>query len=487
MNLSELFVLDSAGWPALLVEEAGTVICANEAAIRVFGPVVSTAGSQLSSIWGDATQSPAAFLAHWTQTPSPTVTLKLKWKAGGITSHTISICSIHRGGQRHFLLQLLGETANADTVTAHKQKLDCALQLARTVSLDFNNALTSILGHTSLILERMEPGHPLRNALMEIEKSASRAAEISNDLGSFSRQEKETKSQASGNLNDIVQRCLDAFRAKIPAEQVKWVSHLDRRLFLTRIDEAKVLQALMRVVENSVESLAGPGQISLRTRNVVLQEPTRDCSVRLVAGNYVCLEVADTGKGIDVDVLPRVFEPFFTTKRNHRGLGLAWVYGIVTNHGGGVAISSTPHSGTSVRIYFPAEALRAREEGVAETADLQGSQTILLVDDEDLILTMGQSILSSYGYKVLTAPTGQKALEIINQHEPEVDLMVTDLVMPLMSGRELVDQVRRASPQTRILCTSGYAWPTSRENDPTYLQKPFTARELLVRVKAVLA
>jgi len=209
--------------------------------------------------------------------------------------------------------------------------------------------------------------------------------------------------------------------------------------------------------------------------------------VQLVPGNYVCLEVGDTGKGIEPDILPRVFEPFFTTKRSHRGLGLAWVYGIVTNHGGGVAISSTPNSGTSVRIYLPAETRRAREGGATNGVDLQGNETVLIVDDEDLILTMGRTILSSYGYHVLTANSGQKALEIINKQDPEVELMVTDLVMPLMSGRELVDQVRRVSPQTRILCTSGYAWPASRESDPSYLQKPFTSRELLVRVKEALA
>lgn len=485
MNLSELFVLDTAGWPALLVDEAGTVIRANEAAVMAFGPVVA-AGSQLSAIWGDPAKPPAAFLAHWVNTPAPAVTLKLKWKAGGVAAHTVSICSIQRGEQRLILLQLLGETANADAVKAHKQKLDCALQLARTVSLDFNNALTSILGHTSLILENMQPDHPWRKSLLEVEKSAAKAAEISNDLGSFSRQEKDAKSQSSGNLNDLVQRCLNIFRLKTSADQVKWVSHVERRLFLARFDEGKILQALMRIVENSIEAMAGPGQVAFQTRNVELQESTRDCSVQLVAGNYVCLEVADTGKGIEPEILPRVFEPFFTTKRNHRGLGLAWVYGIVTNHGGGVAISSTPNSGTSVRMYLPAETRRAREGVANGREDLQGSHTVLIVDDEDLILTMAQAILSSYGYHVLTASSGQKALEIIRKHESEIHLMVTDLVMPLMSGRELVEQVRRLSPHTRIFCISGYAWPAGRENDSSYLQKPFTSRELLVRVKEAL-
>lgn len=393
---------------------------------------------------------------------------------------------IQRDQQQHYLLQLLGETANAEAVAAHKQKVDCALQLARTVSLDFNNALTGILGHTSLILGKIEPDHPWRGSLVEVEKSAARAAEISSDLASFSWPEKEAKSQSTGNLNDLVGRCRDTFMRKLPADQPKWAAHLERRLFVARFDEAKMLQALMRVVENSVESLPEGGRITFQTRNVELSEPSRDCTVQLVPGKYVCLEVADSGKGIEVDALPRVFEPFFTTKRGHRGLGLAWVYGIVTNHGGGVAISSQPGTGTSVRIYLPAEARRTRETGF-DGANLGGAETILLVDDEGLVLTMGETVLSVHGYKVLTANSGQRALEVFSKEQGRVDLLVTDLVMPGMGGHELVERLRRVSPQLRTLCISGYAWPNSRENDAAYLQKPFTSRELLVRVKDALA
>lgn len=485
MNPADWFVLDSAGWPAFLVDEAGTILRANEAAVKAFGAPVATAGTLLAAIWGNPAQSPPAWLAHWSQSPSPTVTLALKWKGGGIVTHTVSMCVIQREQQRHFLLQLVGETANAEAVTAQKQKLDCALQMARTVSLDFNNALTGILGHASLILSRIEPDNPWRGSLTEIEKAAARAAEISSDLASFSRQEKDIKTQAAGNLNDLVERCRDAFMHKLPANQVKWAAHLERRLFVAKFDEAKLQQALMRVVDNSVEALAEGGRITFQTRNVELSEPTRDCAVQLVPGNYVCLEVADSGKGIEADVLPRVFEPFFTTKRGHRGLGLAWVYGIVTNHGGGVAISSKPGTGTSVRIYLPAETRRTRATG-GDGADLSGAQTILLVDDEDLVLTMGETILSSHGYTVLTANSAPKALEVFAQQQGRVDLLLTDLVMPMMSGRELVDRLRKSAPQLRILCTSGYAWPNAREDDTTYLQKPFTSRELLQRVKHAL-
>ena len=377
--------------------------------------------------------------------------------------------------------------AGPDAGLALKQKLDCALQLARTVALDFNNALTSILGHTSLILSKMEPNHPWRESLLEVEKSASKAAEIANDLGTFSRQEKEARSQAAGNLNLLLQRSVEFFQQNAGPEPVTWTLQLDRRLFSAKFDEAKMQQAFMKILENAVQAVKSRGHITVQTRNIELAEPTQDRNVRLAVGAYVCIEIGDNGCGIEPEVLPRVFEPFFTTKRGstHRGLGLAWVYGIVTNHGGGVAISSQPGAGTSVRVYLPAEKKLVRDEGSASN-DLSGSQTVLIVDDEDLLLTMGKTILSSYGYRVLTANGGQKALDILARQDTQVDLVITDLVMPAMSGRELVEHIRKLVPATRIICTSGYVWPAGQENGGDYLQKPFTSQELLLKVKQAL-
>src|SRR5581483_2930336 len=156
--------------------------------------------------------------------------------------------------------------------------------------------------------------------------------------------------------------------------------------------------------------------------------------------------------------------------------------GIVTNHGGGVAVSSQPGTGTSVRVYLPAEKkiVRDREVGADK---LNGTETILMVDDEDLLLTMGQTVLSAFGYDVLTANSGQAALELLSKGQKPVDLMVTDMVMPGMSGRELVEHVRRISPHTRILCSSGFVRPAGQNYEAGYLQKPFTSQELLVKVK----
>ena len=282
---------------------------------------------------------------------------------------------------------------------------------------------------------------------------------------------------------------MDFFRNEKTA-RIAWKLQLERELFSARFDEAKVQQALSKVLENAVDAVGSQeGQISVQTRNVELAEATQDRNVRLAAGVYVCIEIGDSGPGIEAAVLPRIFEPFFTTKGpGHRGLGLALVYGIVTNHGGGVAVSSQAGTGTSVRIYLPAEKkFVTQNAGPDADADLNGTETILVVDDESLLLTMAETILTEYGYCVLTAGSGQKALEILSGEHVQIDLIVTDLVMPAMGGRELIERIRQQSPGMRILCTSGYTLPADKQAGTPYLQKPFTSRELLATVKQVLA
>jgi CheY-like chemotaxis protein len=218
-----------------------------------------------------------------------------------------------------------------------------------------------------------------------------------------------------------------------------------------------------------------------------LTEATQDRNVRLAAGAYVCVEIADNGSGIDPEVLPRIFEPFFTTKgKNHRGLGLALVYGIITNHGGGVAVSSQPGMGTSARVYLPAER-QLIQESLGTGDALHGTETILFVDDESLVLTMGETILTEFGYKVLTANSGEKAMGMLSRDDLKPDLVVTDLVMPGMGGRELVERIRQLAPRLKILCMSGYLMPADKEAVTAYLQKPFTSGELLAKVKFALA
>ncbi len=361
------------------------------------------------------------------------------------------------------------------------------MQLIRTVALDFNNALTSILGHSSLLLSKIDPKNPLRDSLVEIEKSAERAAEIANDLATFSQQDKDVKAQTSGNLNDVLRRTIDYFREG-QAAQIEWKSDYQSRLFSANFDEAKMQQAFVKILENAVQAMENGGTIHTSTRNLELTQPHKDGIIWIEPGAYVCLEISDTGNGIAAEVLPRIFEPFFTTKKSlaHRGLGLAWVYGIVTNHGGSVAVSSALNTGTSVRVYLPAQK-KVVHDSIPDLGNLNGTETILIIDDEDLILTMGEMVLSSFGYRVLTANNGHAALDIFQTRVAEIDLVITDLVMPQMSGRELIERLRRISPGVKIICASGFVRAASSEEDENYLQKPFASQDLLRKVKQVLA
>jgi len=485
----DFFLLENASWPVLLVEEAGKIRRANPAAHTLFGNILEGEGALLSAIWSAENKvSAELFLAHPENFASGMTSLKFSVKGGAAASFCVYVTHGTHDEQKFFTFQLHKESGGGaiETQSAHKQKLDCALQLARSVALDFNNALTSILGHSSLVLSRMDIKHPLRSSLVEIEKSASKAAEIANDLAAFSRNEKDIRVQIAGNLNAILQRTVEAFQTT-DRGHITWSLQLERKLFSAVFDEAKIQQAFIKVIENALEAIQREGQITVQTRNLELSEATHDRNAKLAPGTYVCVEISDTGSGINAETIPRIFEPFFTTKNSsrHRGLGLAWVYGIVTNHGGGVAVSSEPGHETSVRLYLPARPVVVKDVSV-DVSDFSGTQTILFVDDEDLLLTMGQMILASYGYNVLTANTGQKALDVFARNEKPIDLLITDLVMPKMSGRELIEKVRRLSPNTRVICSSGYVRANNAEERDSYLQKPFTSQELLRKVKQTL-
>ncbi len=512
MKVEIVTALESAAWPVLLVNTEAVVVAANAAARDFFGVAMAGARPLLADFWPPENGCAVAdFFVLWESSPTVSSDLKFRAPSGQLKNFCTAITSIADGSSRNFLLQLFlpseiplpakkivpnnsptsplliqADGGTGDAVL--KQKLDCVMQLARTVSLDMNNALTGVLAHTSRLLDKAEPGHPWRQSLLEVEKSSVRAAEISAELAVFSRKEKEPRQTPPGNLNSVVSRCADFFR-NAHGEKFDWRLTQEPALFGSRFDEAKLQQALTKIFENAVESFA-PGKgglIAVETRNVELSAPSQDRNVSLAAGLYVCVGITDTGLGMAEEISTRVFEPFFTTKTPpHRGLGMALVYGIITNHGGGVAISSLPGQGTSVRVYLSAEKNFIRAAASPEQ-DLRGSETILVVDDEELVLAMAETILSEFGYKVLTASSGQGALAFLARPGVSVDMLITDLVMPGMGGRELVEHIRRAAIRVPVLCMSGYLMPAENKNGADYLQKPFTSRQLLSKVKVALS
>ena len=485
--------LEQAGWPVLLVDAAGSVRRTNAAAQRFFGSKLGSA-AQLAAVWGvENATTPAQFLIQARKVAAVLLPVRLRGLQPLSTSFTASAGEVTVGGERLLLLQLFpgnggsGEAKgpSVEVNLAQKQKLDCALQLTRTVALDFNNTLTTILGHTSYLLGLAALDHPWRLSLVEVEKAAGRAAEIANHLASFSSDEKDSRSRAAGNLNNLVRRTVELFQTP-PHARLTWSLQLENRQFSVKYDEARIQQVIVKIIENAVEAVKAEGRIVVQTRNLELTETTQDRTAQLKPGAYVCLEITDDGCGIEADVLPRVFEPFFTRKYGHRGLGLALVYGIVTNHNGGVAISSQPGQGTSVRLYLPATK-KIVEDKVVPEGTVGGRQTILVVDDEEMVLTMSQVVLSAHGYLVLTATTGEKALELLAKTDSLIDLLITDVVMPGMNGRELIEKARGVSPHTKIVCSTGYAPSQGAGQEMEVLPKPFTSQLLLRKVKEVLA
>ena len=299
MKSSAVFQLENAGWPALLLDGATTICRANSAAIRLFGPTLEGATPLLAAIWSpENTSAPEAFFAQWERSPSPAVLLKLRGKGSNTLVSSAAICSFTKDEQKYFLLQLMPPEApgasesfsqQLDQSAANSQKLERALQLTRTVALDFNNALTGILGYTSLILSQIEPNHPWRASLLEVEKFAAKAAEVANDLGMFSRQEKEPRSQLASNLNLLAQRTVELLQNQTSAKTIEWSVVLEKRLFTSRFDEAKLQQALVRIVENGVQAIRERGRIAIQTRNVELAERAQDQTVQLAPGAYVTL------------------------------------------------------------------------------------------------------------------------------------------------------------------------------------------------------
>jgi two-component system cell cycle sensor histidine kinase/response regulator CckA len=493
----DMAVLSAASWPALLVDSFAQVRQANASASDFFGPKVEGGNAALSALWTNENGAdPAGFLEKVAASKAFTAPLKLRGKGITITPFTASVCLIERDGAKFYLFQLFplaaanngprpeGKAQSVEINLAQKQKLDCALQLTRTVALDFNNTLTAILGHVTHLLSIAESQHPWLKSLVEIEKAAERAAEVANQLAAFSSEQKDAFAQTSGNINNLMRRTAELFQTP-QHNALAWSLHLEPKVFTVNYDEAKMQQAFVKILENAVQAVTAEGRLSIQTRNLEISAPTQDRTAHLLPGTYVCVEVSDNGCGIEPAVLPRIFEPFFTTKYGHRGLGLAWVYGIVTNHGGGVAVSSQLGQGTSVRIYLPA-LKKIVEEKIIKDDELDGKETILVVDDEEMVLTMSEMVLKSRGYRVLTANSGEKALQVFHDTKSLIDLMITDMVMPKMNGRELMEKIRTVSPSTRVLCATACTRSVLVEKQLDFLTKPFTAQQLLRKTKESL-
>jgi two-component system, cell cycle sensor histidine kinase and response regulator CckA len=372
------------------------------------------------------------------------------------------------------------------------QKMEAVGLLAGGIAHDFNNILTAILGYSELLQSECPPGDPRRRDIDEITRSATRAATLTRQLLAFSRRQV-MQSRVLG-LNSVVAE-MNKMLGRIITENIQLCTILDPGLAKVRVDPAQIEQVILNLVVNAKDAMLDGGKLTIETANVDLPEAMPAQPLDVPAGRYVTVSVGDTGHGIDPEVQGRIFEPFFTTKEIGKGtgLGLSTVYGIVKQSGGYISVPSVPGSGTTFRIFLPRiDAAEAADEYVGVPAgSLDGSETILLVEDEASVRKLSRDVLTRHKYKVIEADNGEQAIALSTSFRDAIHLMITDMVMPEMGGRELARRLASVHPETQVLFVSGYAETevgkgNLSEQGKRFLAKPFTPLDLVRTVRRML-
>jgi two-component system cell cycle sensor histidine kinase/response regulator CckA len=370
------------------------------------------------------------------------------------------------------------------------QKMEAIGRLAGGIAHDFNNLLTAILGYANLMLEELQPDDRFRADVVAIQEAGERAASLTRQLLAFSR--RQMLQPQLVDVNALVAQLERMLRRLIP-EDVELDLALGEALPAVHVDPASFEQILVNLAVNARDAMPRGGRLTVETAAVELDAGYAGRHVSVVPGPYVMLAISDTGEGMDEATRARVFDPFFTTKEQGKGLGLglSTVYGMVKQSDGYIWVYSEPAQGTVFRVYFPAAITPSVDPG-AQPADaaIGGSETVLLVEDEEAVRAVAAAVLRRHGYVVIEARHGVEALQLAARHDGSIDLMVTDIVMPHLSGSDLAWRLSRVRPALRVLYMSGYTERGVAHRDLTpgaaFLQKPFTPDHFVRKVRAVL-
>ncbi len=374
----------------------------------------------------------------------------------------------------------------------HAQKLEAIGRLAGGVAHDFNNLLTAITGYSDMVLRELSANDPLRERVQEIRRASASATGLTRQLLAFSR--KQVLQLQVLDLNQVVDETSSLLRRTI-GEDVQLVIESAGPIGRVRGDRGQLEQVLVNLAVNARDAMPEGGKLIIETEDVFLDESYARRHPGVRTGPYVMVSVSDTGVGMDEETRAHIFEPFFTTKEVGRGtgLGLATVYGIVKQSGGNVWAYSEPGRGTTFKIYLPrVEEAKAEERETAAPVDvLEGSGTVLLVEDDDAVRALVSLILADCGYSVVEACDGREGLRLFESHEGSIDLVLTDIVMPGMSGREMAERILASHPEAKILFVSGYTRTAVQhhgllESGSNFLQKPFSPRELARKVRNLM-
>jgi CheY-like chemotaxis protein len=365
-------------------------------------------------------------------------------------------------------------------------------QLAGGVAHDFNNLLTVVKGHIELILNTMQLSDPLFPRLDQVQKAANRASSLTRQLLAFSRQQ--VLQPQILDLNGIVSGMIQML-SRIIGENIELVFRPGGILGRVKADAGQLEQTLLNLVVNARDAMPNGGQLTIETENVELDESYSQLHSIAKPGAYVMLAVSDTGCGMDASTQARIFEPFFTTKEPGKGtgLGLATVYGVVKQSDGYIWVYSEPGQGTTFKIYLPlaADVVETPKAQAATPAPVRGSETILLVEDEESVRNLVADFLKTTGHTVLEACDGEEAIRLASAQTHKIDLLISDVVMPKLNGRELWNSLRKRLPTLKVLFISGYTDDSVVrhgviDGDVAFLQKPFTMRSLAAKIREVL-
>jgi signal transduction histidine kinase len=378
----------------------------------------------------------------------------------------------------------------AEDQLRQSQKMEAIGRLAGSVAHDFNNLLSVILSYSALLLRDLKAVDPIRNDIESIKKAGERAADLTRQLLAFSRQQ--VLAPRLVDLNAVVHET-EKMLGRLLGEDIQLVTHYSPDLSQTRVDPGQIDQVVLNLVLNARDAMPEGGKLSIETRNVTLDASYTNEHFGVTPGPHVMLAISDTGEGMDKATQARIFEPFFTTKERGKGtgLGLSTVFGIVKQSGGNIWVYSEPGGGTTFKVYFPVGDGTDDVLEFVEPESLDGTETVLLVEDQDEVRLVAQEILRRCGYHVIMARNAGEALLTCERHPRTIHLLLTDVVMPQMSGRELAERLASVRPDMKVLYMSGYTENAIvhhgiLDSGIAYLQKPLVPELLARRVREVL-
>jgi len=498
-QLKRLFAaVEQAGETIMITDPQGTILYVNPAFEKISGYGVPEAIGKTPGILRSDKHDRAFYQEIWESVKRGAIwrgRFTNRRKDGTLYEETATISPIKDEAGRVTNYVMVGRDVTAEIrlqkQLLHAQKMEAIGTLAGGIAHDFNNLLQAIIGYTDLLLMRKAAEDPDRKKLEVIQHAALDGADLVSRILTFSRKA-ESRTRPL-DLNDEIRKAQKLLRRTLPRMiEIKLV--LAKALHVIDADPAQIEQVLLNLAVNAQHAMPDGGQLLIETSNVSLSDALLRAHLGAKAGKYVLLTVSDTGAGMEPEVLDRIFEPFFTTKTNGEGtgLGLAMVHGLVSQHSGYIRCYSEPGRGTSFKIYLPAVVGQfVADPAFTREMPAFGSETVLLVDDDDRVRELGQELIQMGGYRVLAAGSGEEALGIYAGHREEISLVILDLIMPGMGGKRCLEELLRMDPNVRVLLASGYssnglALDTEEGRARGFLTKPYDAKDILAAIRKVL-